>query len=442
MQVTPRLITVLCVGLLLLSFIPLVSSGTENGSNDGDYYFAYGDSITRAKESNYPGGGDWTDAYMYRMVELYEKNGSRTEDHMNSDADGNRGSYPVGYAWQNGQSQYFYDWDPGDGGNAYFIYMLGVNDCAIRYGYWTSGYSQYYPPNEDYTPKYLVKGLLKIYNESLENGTIPVLCHPTCMDNSYADKMNRYPGLHYENYSVYYNITFSKLKNFSIRCVPMWDSMDTNPWDGRLQNWSWNLYEGHGVHPNADGHDAMAYMLWYFLQGWDYNETYYEGNNTLVVDANYNETIFINNTYFGWDTNNLTITCLSNSTVIPHSIQTAFNGSQMIRFDIVDGSSYLLGDGTGNGPEFVSINTQGNNTIVYTGERTFNWTKQPGAIQYHLQIANDSGFADIFVNLSDINEINYGVNYDTKGDYIEFILPDAYEISWTGHHYYRVRARH
>ena len=44
------------------------------------------------------------------------------------------------------------------------------------------------------------------------------------------------------------------------------------------------------------------------------------------------------------------------------------------------------------------------------------------------------------MNLTDINEPNYGVNYTEAGDYIEFILPSQYEVTFYGSHYYRVRA--
>lgn len=87
-----------------------------------------------------------------------------------------------------------------------------------------------------------------------------------------------------------------------------------------------------------------------------------------------------------------------------------------------------------------SINGQENNSIVKERNRTFNWTKVDNTIYYQIQIANDTLFTTPFLNLTYINETNYGVYYTENGQYVEFLLPYAYNISWYGYHYYRVRA--
>lgn len=116
-------------------------------------------------------------------------------------------------------------------------------------------------------------------------------------------------------------------------------------------------------------------------------------------------------------------------------------------FVIVTGSGYSIFAGFNNSSSssssnisFMSINGQANNTQVVVGDRYFNWTRVDNASYYQLQISNSSSFSTTFVNLSDINESNYGVNYTELGDYVEFILPYTYNISWYGSHYYRVRA--
>jgi len=87
-----------------------------------------------------------------------------------------------------------------------------------------------------------------------------------------------------------------------------------------------------------------------------------------------------------------------------------------------------------------SINGETNNSILQEQNRSFNWTNISGAEYYQLQISNSSTFDTVFLNLTNINETNYGVNYTEIGDYVEFILPDQYNISYYGYHYYRVRA--
>ena len=89
---------------------------------------------------------------------------------------------------------------------------------------------------------------------------------------------------------------------------------------------------------------------------------------------------------------------------------------------------------------FQSINNQVNDTVLQDQNRTFNWTKVNDTVYYQLQISNSSTFGTTFVSLADINETNYGANYAVVGDYIEFILPYQYNVSWYGYHYYQVRA--
>lgn len=89
---------------------------------------------------------------------------------------------------------------------------------------------------------------------------------------------------------------------------------------------------------------------------------------------------------------------------------------------------------------FLSINDLTNNSITTEPITRFNWTKKYDTIVYQLQIANDSVFTDLLVNLSDINYTNYPDNYFDKGLYIEFILPETYIQEWERDYYMRVRA--
>jgi len=102
-----------------------------------------------------------------------------------------------------------------------------------------------------------------------------------------------------------------------------------------------------------------------------------------------------------------------------------------------------------NAPVFQSINNQGNNSVVGTGMRYFNWSKVDGATKYQLQIANWSGgspdWSNVFFDADNITEgcgfeSMPGGSYTEVGNYVEFYLPYAYNISWYGSHYYRVRA--
>ena len=93
-----------------------------------------------------------------------------------------------------------------------------------------------------------------------------------------------------------------------------------------------------------------------------------------------------------------------------------------------------------SGISFESINEQQNNTQTVDIITEFNWTSISGAVHYELQIANDSGFTDIFINLTDINETNYGAYFIEYDNYVEFILPEQYRETWYKYYYFRVRA--
>ena len=94
---------------------------------------------------------------------------------------------------------------------------------------------------------------------------------------------------------------------------------------------------------------------------------------------------------------------------------------------------------------FSSINGQSNNSVVQEQNRTFVWADISGATHYNLIISNNSTFTDIFLNLSNISEGSDlesmpGGDYSEAGGYVTFLLPYAYNITYYGYHYYKVRA--
>jgi len=90
--------------------------------------------------------------------------------------------------------------------------------------------------------------------------------------------------------------------------------------------------------------------------------------------------------------------------------------------------------------EIVSINGDATSPVELTnGTPLFNWTKVDNAVKYWLQIDNNNDFSSPEVNLTDINETNYPSEYTEKGNYVEFLLPSANELSY-GTYYVRVRA--
>ena len=91
-------------------------------------------------------------------------------------------------------------------------------------------------------------------------------------------------------------------------------------------------------------------------------------------------------------------------------------------------------------PFFVSINGLSNSSLANDVFYLFNWSNNSisGRDYYQLQVANDTGFTDVFIDLN-VNESSYGVNYSEIGSYVEFTLPSIYRKSWYGSYYFRVR---
>ena len=376
-----HIFTYITISLLILTLLSnVVLSGTDDQQNEGTYYFAYGDSITAGKSMT--PSYSFEKAYMERMRILYDP--SNTSDHIGYEGGGNKVSFPEQCAWDpndvhddwfgNPSTRYFYNWT--NWTNQYFIFMLGINDYI---------YFERYELTWNHSIYNVTSGMMRIYNETLQNGSIPIMCNPTGCDGGSA------PYNDYEDYSAYYNATFEIYKNYSVKCVPMWDAVDLIPWNGHMEQFDVASYRGNGVHPNEAGHNAMAWMLYYFIRGWDYNETYYPNNFTMLVEADYNETIFINNTY--WVSDCINITCLTNDSFIDYTLQTNYNGTEVIRFFIQKGSVYQI---QGN-VQFISINGQTNGTSIYDSTPTFIWTTDSSAVQYQLQIATDFDFTSLVV---------------------------------------------
>ena len=90
--------------------------------------------------------------------------------------------------------------------------------------------------------------------------------------------------------------------------------------------------------------------------------------------------------------------------------------------------------------EFVSVDGGINGTSTNDSTPTFEWTKVSSSTLYHFQIATDSGFSSIVVDLDDINENNYPTEYDETGTNVTFILPTANKLSSFTTYYIRVRS--
>lgn len=123
-------------------------------------------------------------------------------------------------------------------------------------------------------------------------------------------------------------------------------------------------------------------------------------------------------------------------------ISNGFDESKTFTFEL----EYEWDDGVDEGasvgvPEFISINGGVNGTSTTDSTPAIVWELELNVTQYHLQIATDSEFTSLVVNLSDINELNYPTHYSETNNTVVFVLPDVNQLSVHRSYYFRVRAK-
>lgn len=88
----------------------------------------------------------------------------------------------------------------------------------------------------------------------------------------------------------------------------------------------------------------------------------------------------------------------------------------------------------------ISIDGNGNNTIIYNKTPTFKWSIVNNTSQYWLQISNQSDWITFVVNLSNISEVNFPTYYSQDGVEVTFNLPSSYGLPEVNIYYCRVRS--
>lgn len=410
--------------MLILSMVnlSLTKADSNDAENDGAIYFGYGDSVISGNSCSDEDMGEgmgsggyncFNCSFVTRMRVLYDT--SNTSDHTNQPCGGNKVSFPSGNAWQPADVRYFYKWD--NWTNTYFIVMLGTNDVRQ----WASG-------NGDYTIRKCITGLMRIYNETMENATEPVILIPMAIGESPA---NGY-------WKAYFTSLTNAFKNVSVRTVPMWDCTDQDKYNGVMDNYDSALFRTDKLHPNREGHNESAWWLWYWIQGWDYNTTYDGRNNILTVDADYNQTIFINAS--DWDNSTIMVNYTSNMTAVSYTLQDDYYGQEVIRFDVLKGEQYNISDANStnfiygdftdicglsneSGIEIYNGTIWGNISVPTLNDLGISGVTISNVEYYKVRIANTSSFTSPFINESNLNQFfnitetneYYGVHYYQAG---------------------------
>lgn len=92
----------------------------------------------------------------------------------------------------------------------------------------------------------------------------------------------------------------------------------------------------------------------------------------------------------------------------------------------------------GNPPTILSIDYFSNQSTSYNKTPPLNWTVVPNASEYRLQLATDSSFSNIVVDIADINAMNYPSYYSQNETRVTFILPPEYQLENLDDYYMRV----
>ena len=391
---------VLVISLFSLVFIS--PPQTVNADFLSGTYYGYGDSIMS------PGFTSPAEHCFVNYME--ERYGTELTDNAN-----NWNGHSMTSVW--GLANFYRMVEPEN----YTVEMFGVNDCKTTN--WVSAID-------------IAQNKMAMYNLSVENSSeerympcITVLADPAGES-----------GLRPWNYQCdAINSTENHFIRYSIKFAPMYDCLDSIPYNGRRDEWfdGGNYNDGY-VHPDAYAHEyIMANFLWFFINGDDYTETYHAGNDTITIQANYNETIYVY-PRTDWDVNDVILTCETNSSTM--SFDTGFDiaGDTTIQFDILNGSFYTL---THPNIAWRYINSGTNNSNTTLQTRSFDFTNINETLYYNIEISNSSDFSSIYINITDVNETNYGVNYyeyNSSGvSYVHFNYTS--DVDW-GYKYYRVRA--
>jgi lysophospholipase L1-like esterase len=214
-------ITIVIFSLIaILLILPVIAYYLE--SSKTGFFYAYGDSITRATGID-DLNPDGSDDYVVQMVKLFLPTLSVAQ---NMDGGGMTSSWGV----ENLSKHY-------NKNIKYFVYMF-TND----------GWFQL-PDNTT------IENYLLIYNYVKGNDTIPVPCIPI------LNRRPSEPEYSWESQDRRFKALESALDAKKIKYVKMYDALDSKPFNDRLDAIN-TTYLPDGIHPNKTGQTMMAQYLW------------------------------------------------------------------------------------------------------------------------------------------------------------------------------------
>jgi len=152
------------------------------------------------------------------------------------------------------------------------------------------------------------------------------------------------------------------------------------------------------------------------INDWEYGFIFITGNKTIITTNKYSSNFTANFKF------------------------TQFNIEWLT--DSADSLNYL-GSDPSTEISFHSINGQNNNTNLQDSNRTFVYPIVNNTDHYDIRVGNSthgSNVTEVFLQLDNINLTNYPSHYSENSTHVTFIIPDQYNITFYGYHYYQVRA--
>ena len=230
-----------------------------------------------------------------------------------------------------------------------------------------------------------------------------------------------------------FNITFSvKIKSVGKKSfgvsLPYYNETDTSVYDGPEVTFISNGSIRY-VNPYYSG--PGSYSKYFSISNWSEGSIYQINFSNVTFDIPYgNFDVTLKNTTYT-ETMNVPFNC-NNWDRFEYLC---------LYFDDTDNTIFVDDWTIGLVLEFVEIDGGLNQTNVFDSNPTFNWTFLYNISKYQLQIANDSEFTDIFINITNINEYEFSSYYsEIQNTTVSFILPPGYSLPSYNRYYIRIRA--
>lgn len=286
-----------------------VTNGELDQENDGEDYFAYGDSITTATDNDLDPSG--AESYVMQMRD--ENDPSALADHS---FDG------FGQSSQWGLDNYA-SYFPSSNPNQVILVEFGANDRRADRGNLSAAVT--------------ASNLMQLHNQTQAHGQGWVgsspLWQPDC-----TEIQEWWLATHHQEQWI--EEVHARALRFDVRLLPIWDALDTDPMNGRVDAFN-ATHTADCIHPDVVGQGLLGAFYWFFLTGQDYQSSWDAQALELSVVASYNQTI-ITPMRGEWDAQDLWVFDATSEALASW----AFGFDESLHVPVLNGHEYRIGSGS------------------------------------------------------------------------------------------------